>query len=176
MIGSLGIPRDLAATIFGVFLVSFANTTLDTAARIQRYVIAELSHDYKAPVLANRYLATLLAVATAAVLAFSNKGGTGALTLWPLFGAVNQLLAGLALLIITVYLKRKGSNVWVAAVPMVFMVGMTGYAMILNILDYLAKGNILLLLTGLVVLVLEVWMILEAAQVLIRNEPRTTWT
>lgn len=174
MIEILGIPRDLAATIFGVFLVSFANTTLDTAARIQRYVIAELSHDYKAPVLANRYLATFIAVATAAVLAFSNKGGTGALTLWPLFGAVNQLLAGLALLIITVYLKRKGSAVWVSAFPMIFMVGMTGYAMVLNILDYLAKGDILLLLTGLVVLILEIWMILEAARALIREEPRTT--
>lgn len=176
MIETLGIHRDLAATIFGVFLVSFANTTLDTAARIQRYVIAELSHDYKAPVLANRYVATFIAVATAALLAFSNKGGTGALTLWPLFGAVNQLLAGLALLIITVYLKRKGSHVSVAAIPMIFMVSMTGYAMILNILDYLAKGNILLLLTGLVVLVLEIWMIIEAARALIRNEPRTTWT
>ena len=170
MIGSLGIPHSLAATIFGVFLVSFAGTTLDTAARIQRYVISELALDYRMPKIANKYVATFLAVAMAAVLAFSHKGGTGALTLWPLFGAVNQLLAGLALLVITVYLQRKGSNVWVAAVPMVFMIGMTGYAMVLNILDYLAKQNILLLLTGLAVLTLEVWMIIEAAGVLMKKK------
>ena len=169
MIATLGVSKSLAATIFGVFLVSFAGTTLDTAARIQRYVISELAQDYRVPRLANMYVATFLAVATAAVLAFSNKGGTGALTLWPLFGAVNQLLAGLALLIITVYLKRKGLPVLVAALPMAFMIGMTGYAMVLNILDYLAKQNILLLLTGLAVMTLEVWMILEAAGVFFRK-------
>jgi len=169
MIATLGISHQLAATIFGVFLVSFAGTTLDTAARIQRYVIAELAMDYKAPRIANKYVATFLAVVTAAILAFSNKGGTGALTLWPLFGAVNQLLAGLALLIITVYLKRKDAPVAVAAVPMVFMIGMTGYAMVLNILDYLAKQNILLLLTGLAVMVLEIWMIVEAAGVMMKK-------
>ncbi len=169
MIEAIGVPKNIAATIFGVFLVSFANTTLDTAARIQRYVISELSLDYRVPALNNKYIATFLAVFTAALLAFSNRGGKGALTLWPLFGAVNQLLAGLALLIITVYLKKKGSNALVAGIPMVFMISMTGYAMILNILDFTRKGNILLLLIGLVVLVLELWMIGEAVFVLMKN-------
>ncbi len=169
MIEAIGVPQDIAATIFGVFLVSFANTTLDTAARIQRYVISEVSLDYHLPALSNKYVATFLAVATAALLAFSNKGGKGALTLWPLFGAVNQLLAGLALLIITVYLKKKGTKALVSGVPMLFMISMTGYAMILNILDFMKKGNILLLLVGLVVLILEVWMIGEAVFVLTKK-------
>jgi len=169
MIEAIGVPKNIAATIFGVFLVSFANTTLDTAARIQRYVISEISLDYRIPALNNKYVATFLAVFTAALLAFSNKGGKGALALWPLFGAVNQLLAGLALLIITVYLKRKGSKALVAGIPMIFMVSMTGYAMVLNILDFMRKGDILLLLVGLVVLILEIWMIGEAIFVLTKN-------
>jgi len=170
MIEKLGIPKNLSATILGVFLVSFANTTLDTAARIQRYVISELALDYKIKPLANKYFATFIAVATAALLAFSNKGGKGALVLWPLFGSVNQLLAGLALLIITVYLKRKGTKIVFAALPMAFMVLMTGFAMFYNILDFLKKHNILLLLIGISVFVLEVWMIIEALFVLRKKE------
>ena len=62
-------------------------------------------------VLGNRFVATGLAVSTAAVLALSDapsKGlasaGLGGLILWPIFGATNQLLGGLALLVVTVWL------------------------------------------------------------------------
>ncbi len=173
MIEKLGIPKNLSATILGVFLVSFANTTLDTAARIQRYVISELALDYKVKPLANKYVATFIAVATAALLAFSNKGGKGALILWPLFGSVNQLLAGLALLIITVYLKKKKAPLFYVAIPMAFMVLMTGFAMLYNILDFFKKHNILLLLIGIAVFILEVWMIIEAMVVLKQKEEIT---
>lgn len=169
MIEVLGVPKSLAATIFGVFLVSFANTSLDTAARIQRYVISELSFDYKIKFLSGKYKSTFFAVATAAILAFSNKGGKGALALWPLFGSVNQLLSGLALLIITVYLKKKGSKIWFAALPMVFMIVMTGYAMGYNIIDYYQKNNIILLLTGVFVFILEIWMVVEASKILFKK-------
>jgi carbon starvation protein len=172
MIESLGIPKNLAATIFGVFLVSFANTTLDTAARIQRYVISELALDYNIKFLSGKYKSTFAAIATAAVLAFSNKGGKGALVLWPLFGSVNQLLSGLALLIITVYLKKKGSKIWITALPMIFMIIMTGYAMGYNILDFYQKNNILLLLTGVLVFVLEIWMVIEASKILLKDNQK----
>ncbi len=170
MIEKLGIPKNLSATILGVFLVSFANTTLDTAARIQRYVISELALDYKLKPLSDKYIATFIAVATAALLAFSNKGGKGALVLWPLFGSVNQLLAGLALLIITVYLKRKNKPLFYVAIPLVFMVVMTGFAMAYNILDFFHKRNILLLLIGIAVFILEIWMVIEAMVVLKKKE------
>ncbi len=170
MIEKLGIPKNLSATILGVFLVSFANTTLDTAARIQRYVISELALDYKLKPLSDKYIATFIAVATAALLAFSNKGGKGALILWPLFGSVNQLLAGLALLIITVYLKRKNLPIFYTAIPMFFMIVMTGFAMVYNILDFFHKRNILLLLIGIAVFILEIWMVIEAMVVLKKKE------
>jgi carbon starvation protein len=53
--------------------------------------------------------------------------------IWPVFGATNQLLAGLALLAVTVWLKRTGRSWAFAGVPMVFMVGMTLSATLLLI-------------------------------------------
>ncbi|MGB2630644.1 MAG: carbon starvation protein A, partial [Candidatus Omnitrophota bacterium] len=61
MLGSLGIPLKYGHAIVGVLVASFAGTTLDTATRVQRYVITELAVSSKIKILQKRYPATLLA-------------------------------------------------------------------------------------------------------------------
>ena len=162
LMGSYGIPLIIGSTIMAVFLVSFAGTTLDTATRIQRYVIGEFCKDLGANFLANRWVATFIAVFSAFLLAFAQKGGKGALILWPLFGTVNQLLAGLALLVATVYLAKLKKPIWFTALPMIFMLLMTGWAMVLNIQKFAKTHNTLLFVVGIIVFALEIWMIIEA--------------
>jgi carbon starvation protein len=166
MIDSIGIPHKITITIMGVFVASFAATTLDTATRLQRYIVAELGTAWGAPAVAKKHPATIIAVVTALILAFYNGSGKGALTLWPLFGATNQLLAGLALLVVTIYLARKKVGLAYTGIPMVFMIFMTGWAMILNIQKFYNTSNWLLLCIGLAVLMLEIWMIIESIIVL----------
>ncbi len=163
MIGTLGIPRGLAAVIMGVFVASFAGTTLDTATRIQRYVVTELFMGMKINAFGNRHVATTFAVVTAAVLAFaSGADGRGALTLWPLFGAVNQTLAALALIIVTLYLRRQGGLKWLTAgIPAVFMSVMTLWASILNQFDYGASSNVLLQIINAVIIFIVLWISVE---------------
>lgn len=162
MISSYGMPRSIAVTIMGVFIVSFAATTLDTATRIQRYVISELALSVNLPSISGRYPATFLAVVSAMGLAFYSGDGKGAMSLWPLFGTVNQLMAALALLVITAYLARKGKPVVYVAVPMVAMVMITGWSMILNMQEFYLSENLPLLVISLAVFGLEVWMIIES--------------
>jgi carbon starvation protein len=171
LITSLGIPENIAIAIMGVFLVSFAATTLDSATRIQRYVVGELAQAQRMPFFAKPHPATLIAVGTAAVLAFHNGFGfdqvkKGALILWPLFGTVNQLLAALALLVVTIYLARRKTPSFVTFVPMVFMVTMTGWAMTDLLKKFSSDSNWFLFSVGIIVLVLEVWMIMESVIVL----------
>ncbi len=128
MMTSLGIPQSLGIVIMGVFIASFAGTTLDTSTRLQRYMLAELSTSMGVKL--NRYIATFFAVFTAAFLAFSSgMSGKGALQLWPLFGALNQLLAatGLGLLCIYIFKKRPKALV-IAVLPFLFMSIMTVWA------------------------------------------------
>ena len=150
----------------GVFVVSFAATTMDTATRLQRYIIAELGKAWGIPAVSKKHPATLIAVITAFILAFYNGSGVGALTLWPLFGSVNQLLAGLALLVITVYLAHKKAPLVYTMIPMIFMLFMTGWAMLINLGSYYSQSNWLLFFIGLAVFILEVWMVAESAVVL----------
>ncbi|MFW5639620.1 MAG: carbon starvation protein A [Thermodesulfobacteriota bacterium] len=163
MIAAVGIPKTFGVVIMGVFIASFAGTTLDTATRIQRYVIAELFEGFKLDFLTNRYVATGVAVVTALLLAFaSGPGGKGALKLWPLFGAVNQTLAALTLIIITLYLKRHGGLKWmIAGLPAVFMATMTIWAIILNQFNFSASHNILLQVVNLCILFLACWIVVE---------------
>ncbi|MGC9341219.1 MAG: carbon starvation CstA family protein, partial [Bacteroidales bacterium] len=93
---SIGIPMKYGASIIAVFIVSFANTTLDSAARIQRLSLQELAKNKEgktAKPFDNRYFSTFIIVLAAAIMTFIKPGGKGAMVLWPLFGSLNQLLA-----------------------------------------------------------------------------------
>ena len=98
-INALGISREMATGIVAVLVASFAATTLDTATRLQRYVVQEIGTTIRIPQLNNKFCATGLAVILGGAMAMvpgpSGAMGTGGLLLWPLFGATNQLLAGL---------------------------------------------------------------------------------
>src|SRR5699024_2780252 len=134
----LGIPADIAATIVSIIVVSFAATSLDTSVRLMRYIIAELGTEYKVPALTKTHVATSVAVISSAILVLMPEGskgfGSGGYLLWPLFGTSNQLLAGISLLLISIWLKKRGSNYLVTLIPMIFVMFMTLWAMFKQVL------------------------------------------
>ncbi|MBD3379989.1 MAG: carbon starvation protein A [Candidatus Omnitrophica bacterium] len=163
MLAALKIPVEYGQALVGVLIASFAGTTLDTATRIQRYVVTELAEDYDIKPLKHRYTSTAFVVLAAAALAFSEGSGKGALMLWPLFGASNQLLAGLVLLVASVYImKELKTGVWPVAAPMFFMIVISSWAMAVGIAHFFNTGSKLRFVIGLLLLFLELWMIVEA--------------
>jgi len=250
-LGGIGLDHTMAVAIMGVLVASFAATTLDTATRLQRYVVQELAstlaptvsptadaaegydHEYQHgpmrksvsfnPIvwLTNKHGATFFAVATAFLLALipasphvsfwqavqgnitdtqieqivaaeqdaeksgnlrrtlsrmqegglagiwvwaAAYAGKGGLFLWPLFGATNQLLGGLAFLVIAFWLWRRAKPVWFIVLPMLFMLLMPAWAMVVQLQSWLdpAEPNYLLAFIGLSTLALEGWMMVEA--------------
>ena len=102
-------------TFFGLFLVIYALTVQTLVTRFMRLISAELMPE---TVLANRYVATVVSLVVAWIFAVSGSW----INLWLYFGGANQLLAGLALMLITIYLAkvkgRTGFTFW----PAVFMI------------------------------------------------------
>ena len=317
LLRAIGLPLGVAVALMGVLVASFAGTTLDTACRLQRYVVQELaatflpmrpanacpkcgyalwqhatsSHDSSAPEgsgnvatgeanpegmsatrgsgapnpsspegatetpdaphrrttlapdardiqcpecgelitpeeieragesitpgalnllnpihwLTNKHGATISAIVIATVLAalptktiapgfwstlftdgpvgawtwMTTNGGIGGLILWPLFGATNQLLAGLSFIVITLYLWRRRKPLWFLIVPMIFMLIMPLWAMGWQVFIGSADSprwlmpdggatNWTLALIGIASIVIEIWMIVEAMLVLPR--------
>ncbi len=167
-LAALGIPLKMGIAIMAVLVASFAATTLDTATRLQRYVVHELAQTVNFRPLMNRYIATAFALILAAAVALLQgpRGpGSGGLTLWPLFGATNQLLAGLAFMVIVFYLIRRNKPIWFAFIPMVVMLIMPAWAMLHQMFNpttgWLFEGKYLLFVFGLIVEGLQFWMIVE---------------
>lgn len=167
-VAALGIPFDTARTFMAVMVIAFAATSLDTGARIQRLVLAELGEAYGVRALGNRYTAGALGVGAALLLAVTQGEGQGGLALWPLFGTTNQLVAGVTLLLVSIWLKRQGRPYLYTLVPMVAVAGVTAWAMVGNLIDYYANFETLWLLSlsGTLILALDVWILLEGFRVL----------
>ncbi len=158
-----------------MIVISFAATSLDTATRIQRLILGELGTAYKIEPLKNRYVGALLAVVPALLLALlaqaPGKGlGSGGFLLWPLFGATNQLVGGLTLLVATIYLWKTGRPVIYTMIPMVFLIFITIGSMALNFKAFV--NNPLLLVLSAIVLALAIWLLLEAF-VVYKNSKRS---
>ena len=168
---SIGIPLKMGIGIIAVLVASFAATTLDTATRLQRYVIQELAETMKMTPVSNKYVATGVAVVFAAIVATipANETmgpGSGGMILWPLFGATNQLLAGLAFMVTAFYLWRRNKPVLFVAIPMVVMLIMPAWAMLWRIFNsqsgwWWAEGKLHLVVFGLSIMGLQAWMIIE---------------
>ncbi|MCP8615469.1 carbon starvation CstA family protein [Salirhabdus salicampi] len=168
----IGIPETAAATIVSVIVVSFAATTLDTSVRLMRYILSELGAEYNFQPLTKKHVATTVAVVSTAALTLIPEGpngfGSGGYLIWPLFGTSNQLLAGITLLLISIWLKRQGRNYFFTITPMIFLLFMTLWAMFQQVLfqwNIFTGGESadgLLFSFGLVILIFAVWILLEA--------------
>jgi carbon starvation protein len=111
-----------------LFEALFILTTIDTGTRVARYLIQEMGGRVYAPLRRFSWWPGVLASSGAVVGAWGYLIGTGSIsTIWPMFGAANQLLGTLALCIgTTVLIKmKKRQFLWITAVPMVFVGAIT---------------------------------------------------
>ena len=210
---ALGLSAPFAIALMGVFVASFAATTLDTACRLQRYVVQELASTFAPKIsstalaaeaydfddntkgadratgqaadlgahrfnpfvwLTNKHGATIFAIIVAGIIAALplpntewswQTAGMGGKILWPLFGATNQLLGGLAFLVISFWMWRRKLPVWFVVIPTVFMLILPGLAMCLQLFEHdgwVAKKQWHLVFIGLATICLQIWMIIEA--------------
>lgn len=162
-LNQLGLPLEIGQAFIALISISFALTTLDSATRLLRFNISEMGDTLQLSALSNRYLASFLAVSVIGFFAFYKVDGqaTG-LALWQLFGTTNQVLGGLTLLTITLYLIQRKRPCWYTAIPMIFMLITTLTAMLIKIRDFWSTNSYLLLVLGGVILVLSVWLAIEA--------------
>ncbi len=127
----IGIPKDFGTAYGSVFLTIMALTIMQLCVRFMRVASAELLGD-AVPVMKNVHVGTTVALILTLVFVWVIPW----LTIWSAFGAANQLMAGLALLLISLWLKEEGKkNSW-ALIPSAFMIVTTIAALL-----YLAYTN-----------------------------------
>ena len=131
--GAVNILKTLLTLTYSAFCL----TSLDTATRLGRFMFQEFwlepgqtpkdATGFK-KVLVNPYVATIITVVLGILL-----GMTGYAKIWGLFGAANQLLAGIGLLAVATWLKNAGKNNKMFLFPMGFMMVVTVLSLCLTI-------------------------------------------
>lgn len=161
----LGVPLQFAVTFGMLAFATFVYDTLDVATRLSRYLFTEFT-GWKTRT--GGFVGTLVSLALPFwfVAQTARDGNGNAIpaykVIWPLFGSTNQLLAGLTLIGLLLWLVRSGKSrllQWLVAVPMAFMMAMTVTALGYQIAY--AKDPVMLSV-AIVLLVLAAWITVEA--------------
>lgn len=161
-LGALGISESFAQTMMSVLIISFAATSLDTATRIQRYIISEVGELNNIKALQSPLISSGFAILSALFLMMIQDGGKGGLLLWPLFGAANQMLAALTLIIISAYLIKAKKKATPYLIPLTFIFIMTLIGLSMNTYNFIVTTNYLLASLSIALLITEIWIALEA--------------
>jgi len=155
-------------TLVGItMLKTFVMTSLDTATRIARYICNELlGETFSIPYMKNKYAATILVGILAGALALGNWKA-----IWPVFGAANQLIASLVLIVASVYLLSRKRRFLFTAIPAVIMLVTTVGALLYNTYGFVTaeKPNILLAVIDVILITLAIFLAYTALVTVIRT-------
>ncbi|MBL7065323.1 MAG: carbon starvation protein A [Anaerolineae bacterium] len=164
----IGIPHDFGVAYGSVFLTIMALTIMQLVVRFMRVASAELVGD-KMPAMKNVHVGTIVALILTLIFVWIIPW----LTIWAAFGAANQLMAGLALMLVALWLMAEGKKHTWALYPSVFMIVTTLAALLyLAYTNFFVKlpaaetaqasiASILVGLIGLVLIVAAVFLIVD---------------
>ncbi|MCR5084120.1 MAG: carbon starvation protein A [Succinivibrionaceae bacterium] len=178
--GAIGIDAAYAKIFISLAISAFMMTSLDTATRLGRFICQEMfmprsvddesvsgyaarepAKGALARLFTNKYLASLTIIAMAMGMAISGE----AASIWPIFGASNQLMSALTLLVVTLWLLARGSKWQLALVPMIFMMVMSLWGVI-DVVRQQWGENLVLVCAGVFLVVMAVLMILMGLSII----------
>lgn len=170
LVSSLPALTLMIGTFFGmVMLNAFVLTTLDTGTRLGRFITTEL-FGKRIPLLRNRWIASFFILVFAAIL-----GGTeGYKQIWPVFGASNQLVAALALIVVSSYLVGVKRPKKYTVYPAIFMLLTTFGALIYQGYHFFQDQKYLLGGVSLILIFLAGIIVYDARAILFSRQIVTT--
>ncbi len=156
-----GISLTIGSFFGMVMLNAFVLTTLDTGTRLGRLIFSELVRK-KAPLLKNRWAASAIILIFASLLGATE----GYKAIWPVFGASNQLVAALALIVVSSYLVAIKRPKKYTLYPAYFMLLTTLAALVYQGAKFLKDGSYLLAGVSVLLITLALVIVYEARHIL----------
>jgi carbon starvation protein len=157
---AFGIPIFVGAIYGMVMLAGLLTTTLDTAVRLNRYLLEELwmSLSKRPPRILRSYLFN---AGISVIIMFFLAYRSTFLSLWSVFGSANQLLSALTLTAVSVWLISRGKKAWFTLCPAVFML-LTTIASLAYLLKtkYIPEGNFILMAACFALILLAIGLLL----------------
>jgi carbon starvation protein len=168
-LGLMGIGFNVAFPFALLAFSTFVYDTLDVSTRLGRYIFQEI-FGLKSRV--GAVIATLATLLLPFIFLMLTRE-KGYLVAWPIFGTSNQLLASLTLLAISIWMRKTGKNAWIAIIPTIFMLIMTLWSLMLQVIPFvrnfdkaLTPDVIISGIFGIILLILSVWLVIESVRAL----------
>ena len=144
-LGALGLPLDLGRSYGSVIMIIVAITLMQLVIRFMKVATSELLGDIS-PIFKNAHIATFIASILGLLLVMTGWWQY----LWVLFGGANQLMASLALMMVTLWLMSEGKKAFWTFYPMIFMfvttiaaLVYTSYGLLKKVVTGAVKGEAL---------------------------------
>ncbi len=173
-LGLAGVGSQFALSFALLAFSTFVYDTLDVCTRLARYIVQEL---FGWKTFAGAFAATFISLSLPMAFLMLTKE-KGYLAAWPVFGISNQLLAGLTLLAVSIWLIRTGTRALFSILPMLFMMVFTLWALVIQIKPFVMalptlggggslKPDVVISgVCGVILLILTIWLMVEAVRVL----------
>jgi carbon starvation protein len=173
-LGMAGVGSHVALSFALLAFSTFVYDTLDVCTRLARYILQEL---FGWKTRTGAFAATFITLSLPLAFLTLTKE-KGYLAAWPVFGISNQLLASLTLLAVSVWLIRTGRRALFSVLPMAFMLFFALWALLIQIkpfvmaLPALGRGVglkpdvVISGICGVILLILSIWLMVEAVRVL----------
>jgi carbon starvation protein len=144
-LGAIGIPAEFGRSYGSVMMIVLAITIMQLVMRFMRVATSELLSDVH-PVFKNAHVGTIIASILGMILVLTGWWQY----LWILFGGANQLMASLALMLVTAWMMSEGKSYAWSFYPMIFMfittiaaLVYTSYGLLMKVFSGAVKGEAL---------------------------------
>lgn len=151
----LGLDLSFARTLAAVVILGLLTATLEAGLRIQKQLLAGLTERFPSLVPGKEKVQIGIAVFLSAALALHDGHGQGGLTLWPLFGAADLVLAVLGFALIALTLQRQGRPVAAVILPMVFLLIAVNWAILMLLIQWWSSGDWILFALAVLLILME---------------------
>ena len=142
-LGAIGIPAEFGRSYGSVMMIVLAITIMQLVMRFMRVATSELLSDVH-PVFKNAHVGTIIASILGMILVLTGWWQY----LWILFGGANQLMASLALMLVTAWMMSEGKSYAWSFYPMIFMfittiaaLVYTSYGLLMKVFSGAVKGE-----------------------------------
>ncbi len=167
----LGLDPAFARTLMAVVILGLLAATLESGLRVQKQLLVGLTERYPSLLPEKEKALIGIAVGLSAALALHDGQGRGGLTLWPLFGVADQVLAVLGFTLLALALRRLGRPVVTVVIPLIFLLATTNWALATQIAQWWSTDDWLMLAFGVILLVTELGVIILAWIILLTPRP-----
>ncbi len=169
-LNAVGLPLSIGVTYGSVMMIILAVTILQLVVRFMRVSTSELLGDVS-PVFKNPHIGTFVASALGIILVITGWWQY----MWVLFGGANQLMASLALMLVTIWMVSEGKSAAWSFYPMIYMfittvaaLLYTSYGLFMKVFTGAAKGteamigNTIMAIIGVFLIVAALYLGVEA--------------